>query len=83
MGQPSTGKSLLKETMVTLISTDPRAKKKITSQLLVKTDKVFWLPLMRNIIKAMDQNSSGFLYLKQKFPRISKTKIKDGTSVGP
>jgi len=31
----------------------------------------------------MDQNSAGFMYLKNKFPRISDAKIKVGIFVGP
>jgi hypothetical protein len=31
----------------------------------------------------MDKNGSGFLYLKEKFPKISDAKIKEGIFVGP
>jgi hypothetical protein len=31
----------------------------------------------------MDQNSAGYMYLKNKFPRKSDYKIKDGIFVGP
>jgi hypothetical protein len=31
----------------------------------------------------MDQNSAGFMYLKNTFPRISDAKIKAGVLVGP
>ena len=31
----------------------------------------------------MDRNGDGFRYLKQKFPKISDAKIKEGVSVGP
>jgi len=31
----------------------------------------------------MDQNSAGFMYLKNKFPRISDAKIKEGIFVWP
>ena len=31
----------------------------------------------------MDQNSSGLMYLKNKLPRISDAKIKEGVRVGP
>jgi hypothetical protein len=31
----------------------------------------------------MDQNSVGFMYLKNTFPRISDAKIKEGVFVGP
>ena len=31
----------------------------------------------------MDRNGTAFKYLKNKFPRISNTKIKEGVFVGP
>jgi hypothetical protein len=31
----------------------------------------------------MDQNNAGFMYLKNKFPRLSDGKIKEGVFVGP
>ena len=31
----------------------------------------------------MDQNSAGFTYLKNKFPRINDAKMKEGVFVGP
>jgi hypothetical protein len=31
----------------------------------------------------MNQNSAGFMYLKNKFPKISDVKIKEGVFVGP
>jgi hypothetical protein len=37
---------------------------------------------MKNFVKAMDQNSVGFTYLKKKFPRISDAKIKEGIFFG-
>ncbi|UYV64447.1 hypothetical protein LAZ67_3000735 [Cordylochernes scorpioides] len=36
-----------------------------------------------NFVKAMDQNASGFAYLKQKFSSISEAMIKEGIFVGP
>ncbi|UYV84034.1 hypothetical protein LAZ67_X000929 [Cordylochernes scorpioides] len=38
---------------------------------------------MKNFVRAMDRNASGFAYLKQKFSRISEAKIKEGIFVGP
>jgi hypothetical protein len=38
--------------------------------------------VIKNFVKAIDQNSVGFTYLKYKFPRISDTKIKEGIFVG-
>jgi hypothetical protein len=37
---------------------------------------------MKNSRKDMDQNGSVFLYMKQKFPRISKDKINEAIFVG-
>ncbi|UYV83572.1 hypothetical protein LAZ67_23001497 [Cordylochernes scorpioides] len=37
---------------------------------------------MKNFVKAMDRNASGFAYLKQKFSNISEAKIKEGIFVG-
>ncbi|UYV62446.1 hypothetical protein LAZ67_2000624 [Cordylochernes scorpioides] len=38
---------------------------------------------MKNFVKAMDRNASGFAYLKQKISSISEAKIKEGIFVGP
>ena len=37
---------------------------------------------MKNLVKAIDQNTVGFMYLKKEFPRISNVKIKEGMFVG-
>jgi len=34
-------------------------------------------------VRARDQNSAGFIYLKNKLPMISDAKIKEGIFVGP
>ena len=41
------------------------------------------LGLIKNVVKTMDQNSAGFMYLKNKFPRIRDAKIKEGIFVWP
>jgi hypothetical protein len=41
------------------------------------------LGLFKNFVKAMDKNSAGFHYLKEKFPHVSDAKIKEGIFVGP
>ena len=41
------------------------------------------LGLIKNSVKAIDQNSTGYTYLKDKFPRISEAKIRGGVFVGP
>ncbi|UYV68846.1 hypothetical protein LAZ67_6001252 [Cordylochernes scorpioides] len=38
---------------------------------------------MKNFVKAMDRNDSGFAYLRQIFSSISEAKIKEGIFVGP
>lgn len=41
------------------------------------------LGLMKNFVKAMDQNGKGFLYLKSVFSNLSDAKLKEGIFVGP
>jgi hypothetical protein len=41
------------------------------------------LGLIKISVKAMDKESEGFAYLRQKFPIISEIKLKDGISFGP
>ena len=41
------------------------------------------LGLMNNFVKAMERTGWAFKYLAEKFPRLSKTKIKEGVFVGP
>jgi hypothetical protein len=41
------------------------------------------LVLINNFVKAVDQCSNGFMYLKNKFPRTRYAKIKEGVFVGP
>jgi hypothetical protein len=41
------------------------------------------LGLFKNFVKAMDKNSAGFHYVKEKFPHVSDAKIKEGIFVGP
>ena len=41
------------------------------------------LGLMKNFVKALDKNNPGFLYLQEKFPRLSKEKLKAGIFDGP
>jgi len=39
------------------------------------------LGLKKTFVKAKDQNSAGFMHLKNKLPRISVAKIKEGAFV--
>jgi len=41
------------------------------------------LCLLKNFVKVMDRTGSAFKYLAEKFPRLSKVKIKEGVFVGP
>ena len=41
------------------------------------------LGLMKNLVKALDQDGAGFKYLVNKFPKLSLMKIKEGVFVGP
>jgi hypothetical protein len=38
---------------------------------------------MGYVVKDIDQNGWGFLYIKQKFPRIMEVRIKDEIFLGP
>ena len=39
--------------------------------------------LMKNFVKAMNQEESAFTYLREKFPRLSKAKLREGIFIGP
>jgi len=41
------------------------------------------LGLIKYFVKALDQNSAGVVYLKNKCPKISDAKIKEGVFFGP
>jgi hypothetical protein len=64
-------------------------KKNVLNNPLVNPEKVVLPPLhiklrlMKNFVKAMDKNSTGFMYLKHKFSRLRDAKIKEGRFVGP
>ncbi|UYV79737.1 hypothetical protein LAZ67_18000530 [Cordylochernes scorpioides] len=63
--------------------------KNIANLPLIDSENIYLPPLhiklglMKNFVKAMDRNASGFAYLKQKFSSISEAKIKKGIFVGP
>jgi hypothetical protein len=58
--------------------------KNVVNTPLINPEKVYLLPLnirlglIKNFVMAVDQNSTGFMYLKSKFPRISDAEIKEG-----
>ncbi|UYV64490.1 hypothetical protein LAZ67_3000956 [Cordylochernes scorpioides] len=63
--------------------------KNIANLPLIDSENIYLPPLyiklglMKNFVKAMDRNASGFAYLKQKNSSISEAKIKEGIFVGP
>ncbi|UYV71887.1 hypothetical protein LAZ67_9000882 [Cordylochernes scorpioides] len=63
--------------------------KNIANLPLIDSENIYLPPLhiklglMKNFVKAMDRNASGFAYLKQNISSISEAKIKEGIFVGP
>jgi len=61
----------------------------VENQPLVEPSKVLLpsmhlkLGLMKNFVKAMNQEESAFTYLWEKFPRLSGAKLKEGIFIGP
>jgi len=41
------------------------------------------LGLVKNVVKAMNQEEAAFTYLQKKFPRLSEAKLKEGVFTGP
>ena len=41
------------------------------------------LGLIKNFIKAMNEEEAAFTYLREKFPRLSGAKLKEGMFIGP
>jgi len=41
------------------------------------------LGLTKNSVKAMNQEEAAFTYLREKFPRLSEAKLKEGIFIGP
>ena len=41
------------------------------------------LNLVKNFVKAMNQEEAAFTYLWEKFPRLIKAKLKEGIFIGP
>lgn len=61
----------------------------VLHQPLVCSEKILLPPLhiklglIKQFVKAMDHDGSAFLFLQNKFPRISEAKLKEGIFVGP
>jgi len=41
------------------------------------------LGMMKNFVKAMNQEEAAFTYLREKFPRLSEAKLKECIFIGP
>jgi hypothetical protein len=61
----------------------------VKNQPLVEPSKIL-LPsmhlkigLMKNVVKAMNQEDAAFTYLREKFPRLSEIKLQEGIFFGP
>ena len=39
--------------------------------------------LMKNFVKTMNQEETAFTYLREKWPRLSEAKLKEGIFIGP
>jgi len=61
----------------------------VENQPLVEPSKILLpsmhlkLGLMKNFVKAMNQEQTAFTYLREKFPRLSEAKLKEGIFIGP
>jgi len=61
----------------------------VENQPLVEPSKIllpsihFKLCLMKNFVKVMNQAEAAFIYLREKFPRLSEAKLKEGIFIGP
>lgn len=64
-------------------------KDNVQHQPLVEKEKIIIPPLhvklglMKNFVKAVDREGDGFRYLREKFPKITEGKLKEGIFVGP
>ena len=60
----------------------------VENQPLVEPSKIllpsmhFKLGLMKNFVNAMNQEEAAFTYLREKFPRLSEVKLKEGIFIG-
>jgi len=64
-------------------------EKNVFNRPLVLPEKIYppslyiKLGFMRNFVKGMDRTGRGFEYVRNKFPNVSDTKIKEGVFIGP
>jgi len=54
----------------------------VNSYMIILPSLHIKLGLFKNFVKALDKNGTGFYYLKEKFPCVSDSKIKEGIFVG-
>lgn len=63
--------------------------KNILNLPLVEREKIIMPPLhiklglMKNFVKALDNETDAFQYLRNKFPKLSSAKVKEGVFIGP
>lgn len=88
MGQPSKGLALVVRDWPLRQRLEPGSKN-VLHPSLVEPSKILLPPLhvklglMKNFVKAMDRDGQAFKYLRDKFPRMSDAKVKEGVFVGP
>ena len=87
MGQQGLEKSLHQEGMAKRESLTPGQKNfvhpsLVNSDMLILPSLHLKFGLFKNFVKALNKNGAGFHYLKEKFPSVSNSKIKEGISVG-
>ena len=55
----------------------------VNSYMIILPSLLLKLGLFKNIVRALDKNGDGFYCLKEKFPLVSNSKIKEGIFLGP
>ena len=55
----------------------------VNSDMIILPSLYIKLGLFKNFVKALDKNAAGFHYLKEKFPRVSDSKVKEGIFMRP
>jgi len=64
-------------------------EKNVVSPSLVLPEKMYLTPLhiklglMKSFVRGMDKTGRGFQYVRNKFPNVSDSKIKESISIGP
>jgi hypothetical protein len=74
--------------MVTQFRNSTTGRKNVAHPTTGVSKTIYWRPsliklgLIKVSVKAMDKESEGVVYLRQKFPKIRKTKTKQGIFFG-